>query len=159
MPNPLRIDGETRFYPIIGHPIGQVKSPTSLSQIMADRDFNGMVMPLDIRPEDLPAWLSAAKKVVNCDGIVITVPLKVSCMAFCERVSARAQAAGAVNIMIRDGDDWVGDATDGHGHMDGVVAQGFDVTGKPALLIGAGGAGAAIAYEILARGASELAVH
>ena len=43
--------------------------------------------------------------------------------------------------------------------MDGVEAHGFDVGGKPALLIGAGGAGSAIAYEILARGASELAIH
>lgn len=155
----LRIDGETRFFPIIGHPIGQVKSPAALSQVMAERNFNGMVVPVEVLPEDLPGWLTAAKKVVNSGGIVITVPLKVSCMEFCDRVSARARAAGAVNIMIREGDAWVGDATDGQGHMDGVALQGFDVAGKPALLVGAGGAGAAIAYEILARGAAELAVH
>ncbi|RWR29291.1 shikimate dehydrogenase [Sinirhodobacter populi] len=159
MPQPLRIDGETRFFPIIGHPIGQVKSPSSLSQIMADRDYNGMVVPVHVLPADLPGWLASAKKVANCDGIVITVPHKTPCMDFCDRISPRAKAAGAVNIMIRDGADWIGDATDGQGHMDGVAAQGFDVSGKPALLIGAGGAGAAIAYEILARGASELAVH
>lgn len=157
--NPLRIDGETRFFPIIGHPIGQVKSPAALSQIMADRGFNGVVVPVEVLPEDLPAWLATAKKLVNGGGIVITVPHKVDCMAFCDRITARAQAAGAVNMMIREGDLWLGDATDGQGHMDGVAAEGFDVAGKPALLVGAGGAGAAIAYEILARGATELALH
>lgn len=159
MTAPLRIDGETQIYPIIGHPIGQVKSPASLSQIMADRGFNGMVVPTHILPEDLGAWVAQAGAVRNCDGIVITVPHKVPCLAFCARATARAHASGAVNIMIRDGDQWVGDATDGHGYMDGIAAEGFDVAGKPALLVGTGGAGSAIAYEILARGASELALH
>ncbi|MFT4149932.1 MAG: shikimate dehydrogenase [Paracoccaceae bacterium] len=159
MTAPLRIDGETAFFPIIGHPIGQVKSPTSLSQIMADRAFNGMVVPVHILPQDLAGWLSQSHGVQNCPGIVVTVPHKGPCLAACTRVSARARAAGAVNIMIREGDGWAGDATDGEGYMDGIAAQGFDVAGKPALLVGTGGAGSAIAYEILARGASELALH
>lgn len=155
----ISVDGETRIFPIIGHPIGQVKSPASLSQIMADRGFNGLVVPLHILPEDLSGWLAQAKAMRNVNGIVITVPHKVPCLAFCARASDRAKASGAVNIMIREDDHWIGDATDGHGYMDGIAAEGFDVAGKPALLVGAGGAGSAIAYEILARGASELALH
>ncbi|MDO6966714.1 shikimate dehydrogenase family protein [Rhizobium alvei] len=159
MTQQLKIDGETRIFPIIGHPIGQVKSPASLSGIMADRGFNGMVVPIDIHPQDVAGWLAQARAMRNVDGIIVTVPHKVACLAFCARASARARASGAVNIMIRDGDDWIGDATDGHGYLDGIAAEGFDVSGKPALLIGAGGAGSAIAYEILARGATELALH
>lgn len=155
----LRIDGETEIFPIIGHPIGQVKSPTALSAIMAERGFNGMVVPVHILPEDLDAWLEQAIKMRNCNGIVVTVPHKVPCIAFCTKVTARAKASGAVNIMIRDGEGWIGDATDGHGYMDGIAARGFDIAGKSALLVGSGGAGSAIAYEILSRGASELAIH
>ncbi|TCT12461.1 shikimate dehydrogenase [Tepidamorphus gemmatus] len=159
MTAPLRIDGETRIFPVIGHPIGQVKSPASLSQIMADRGYNGMVVPVHVLPEDLAGWLAQARSMQNCGGIVVTVPHKGACLDFCERVTARARAAAAVNILVRDGDAWVGDATDGVGYMDGIAAEGFDVAGKTALLVGAGGAGSAIAYEILARGASELALH
>lgn len=155
----LKVDGETRVFPIVGHPIGQVKSPASLSRIMAGRGFNGLVVPVDILPGDLPGWLAQAKAMRNVDGIVVTVPHKVACLAFCARASARARASGAVNIMVREGDGWAGDATDGHGYLDGIAAEGFDVAGKPALLVGAGGAGSAIAYEILARGASEFALH
>lgn len=155
----LQIDGETEVFPIIGHPIGQVKSPTALSAIMAERGFNGMVVPAHILPEDLDAWLEQAIKMRNCNGIVVTVPHKVPCLKFCSQLTARAKASGAVNIMIRDGDTWIGDATDGHGYMDGIAARGFDVAGKSALLVGSGGAGSAIAYEILARGASDLAIH
>ncbi|MDO5604004.1 MAG: shikimate dehydrogenase [Paracoccus sp. (in: a-proteobacteria)] len=159
MTTPLRINGETAIFPIIGHPVGQVKSPAALSQIMADRGFNGMVVPVHLLPEDLPRWLSQAGTVQNCPGFIVTVPFKSACLDFCTGVTARARASGAVNIVIRDGDGWMGDATDGQGYMDGIAARGFDVAGKPALLIGAGGAGSAIAYEILARGASRLALH
>ncbi|WP_290686881.1 MULTISPECIES: shikimate dehydrogenase family protein [unclassified Haematobacter] len=155
----LKLDGETMIFPVVAHPVGQVKSPGALSQIMAERGFNGLVVPFHVQPEGLPAWLEGVKVMRNCGGIVVTVPHKIACLDFCSRVSDRARASGAVNIAIRDGDDWIGDATDGHGYMDGIAAEGFDVGGTPALLIGAGGAGAAIAYEILARGASELAVH
>src|SRR5690606_21793026 len=113
MAQPLRIDGETAFFPIIGHPIGQVKSPASLSQIMADRGHNGMVVPIHVLPEDLPGWLAQAAAVQNCPGIVVTVPHKAPCLAFCSRVTARARAAGAVNIMLRRDGGWIGDATDG----------------------------------------------
>lgn len=159
MTTPLRIDGETMIFPIIGHPIGQVKSPASLSQIMAERGFNGMVMPVHVLPQDLSGWLAQAHAMRNCRGIVVTVPHKGPCLDFCAGVSARAKAAKAVNIMIRDGDQWIGDATDGQGYLDGIAAEGFDFAGKDVLLVGAGGAGSAIAYEILARGASELALH
>src|SRR6218665_1679005 len=112
----LKVDGETIVFPIIGHPIGQVKSPASLSQIMAARGFNGIVVPIDIEPADLPIWLAQAHAMRNVGGIIVTVPHKVSCLGFCKRVSARAKASGAVNIMIREDDHWIGDATDGHGY-------------------------------------------
>lgn len=156
---PISVDGETKVFPIIGHPIGQVKSPAALSQIMADRGFNGIVVPVHVHPEDLDGWLSHAKAMRNVGGIVVTVPHKVPSLAVCNATTDRAKASAAVNIMIRDGDEWIGDATDGHGYMDGIEAEGLVIDGKTALLIGAGGAGSAIAYEILARGASELALH
>lgn len=159
MGKPLHIDGETLIFPIVGHPIGQVKSPTALSAIMAARGFNGMVTPAHVRPEDLSGWLAQVGTVRNTPGFIATVPHKAACLSFCTRLSPRAKAAGAVNIVMREGDDWVGEATDGIGMMEAVAAQGFDVAGKPALLVGIGGAGSAIAYEILARGASELALH
>lgn len=159
MTRPLHIDGETAFFPIIGHPIGQVKSPGGLSQIMADRGFNGMVVPIHVLPRDLAGWMAQAAVVQNCPGFIVTVPHKAACLPFCARTSKRAQMAGAVNIMIREPGGWVGDATDGLGFAEGVAAAGFDMAGQRALLVGAGGAGSAIAYEILARGASELALH
>lgn len=156
----LVLDGETRLYPIVGDPIGQVKSPAGLSAIMAARGVNGLVVPAHVSPGDLATFVAGAKATRNVDGIVATVPHKGPIAAFCDRLTERARMAGSVNIMVRGPDGlWTGDNTDGLGHMDGVAAEGFHVAGHPALLVGTGGAGAAIAYEILARGAARLAVH
>jgi shikimate dehydrogenase len=48
---------------------------------------------------------------------------------------------------------------DGHGFVGAVRAKGFDPVGKRALLIGAGGAGSAIAHALLATGVRELALY
>ncbi|MEI4485976.1 shikimate dehydrogenase [Frigidibacter sp. MR17.14] len=155
-----QIDGETLLYPIAGHPIGQVKSPTHLSALMARDAINALVIPAHVLPGDLGPWLESLERWQNVPGVVLTVPHKAAGLAFCSRVSKRARAASAVNILVRDPrGGWTGDATDGAGHLDGIAAHGFDVAGRRALLVGTGGAGAAIAYEILARGAATLALH
>jgi len=57
------------------------------------------------------------------------------------------------------GEQFHGDNLDGLGLTTAVARSGFSIGGSRVLLIGAGGAGAAIAYEILATGARELAIH
>lgn len=155
-----RLDGETRLYPILGDPIGQVKSPALLSAILAERGENALVVPMHVAPADLATTVTALKSVRNVEGLIATVPHKAATLALCDVPSERARYAGSVNVMRRLADGtWAGDNTDGQGYLDGVAAEGFDVAGKAALLIGAGGAGAAVAFEILSRGATELAIH
>lgn len=155
----LKLDGETRLYPIIGDPIAQVKSPTSLSAILASRGVNALVVPIHIGSEDLADFIKAARLVQNIDGIVITVPHKIAALEWCDETTDRAAFVGSTNIMRRLPDGrWWGDATDGLGYLDGIAKLGFDIGGKRALLVGAGGAGSAIAFEILQRGAAHLAL-
>lgn len=156
----MRIDGETRIFPIIGDPIAQVKSPALLSRGMAARGFNGLVIPVHVSADGLSDFMTCARKLHNVDGIVITVPHKPASLDYCDKLSERARFAGSVNVMRRQADgNWAGDNTDGQGYLDGVKACGFDIAGKRALLVGVGGAGSAIAYEILNRGANWLSIH
>ena len=48
-------------------------------------------------------------------GANVTLPLKEAAFALSAANSANAQRAGAVNTLIRDGDGWRGDNTDGIG--------------------------------------------
>lgn len=156
----MTLNGETRLFPIIGDPIAQVRSPQFLSAILAQRGVNALVPPLHVKPADLPALMAVLASTQNVDGVVVTIPHKVSALAYCTQVSERAVFVGSVNIMrkLPDG-GFVGDNVDGIGYLDGMAKEGFNVTGKRALLVGVGGAGSAVAFEILQRGARYLAIH
>ncbi|MCC0020765.1 MAG: shikimate dehydrogenase [Nitratireductor sp.] len=156
---PTRLDGETRLYVIIGDPIGQVKSPANLTRILQERGANAVLVPGNIKPEGVDAFMAGAVACLNMDGVIATIPHKQALLKHCGRVTKRATVAGAVNITRREGNAWIGDNTDGQGHVDAVLAEGGAVEGSRALLVGAGGAGSAIAYEFLDRGVKFLGVH
>ena len=153
------LNGETRVFPIVGDPIAQVKSPGLLSRRLADMGENAIVVPAHVVPDDFDGFMAGLETMRNVAGLVITVPHKQAAMGFCARVTRRVHFAGSVNVMRRTQAGWIGDNTDGMGYVDGILAAGGAVEGKRVLLIGAGGAGAAIAYEFLARGADHLAIH
>lgn len=155
----MQIDGETILFPIIGDPIGQVRSPKYLSEILASRGINAIVPPIHVERDGVPAFMAAFRAMHNVRGIVVTIPHKIVSLDVCDEVSERARFVGSVNVIRKEpGGRLVGDNLDGIGYVDGIEALGFSVTGKRALLVGAGGAGAAVAYEILDRGAAHLAL-
>lgn len=95
----------------------------------------------------------------NVDGVLVTIPHKNMALNLCEAATERARFVGSANVVRRAEEGWFGDNTDGLGYLDGLERHGFSVAGKSALLVGCGGAGSAIAFEILLRGARELALH
>jgi shikimate dehydrogenase len=89
----------------------------------------------------------------NVDGIIVTVPHKFDCHAFCATSSPRAEFLGAVNTIRRNADgSWHGDMFDGLGYVKAIESKGFALSGKKALLVGAGGAGSAIAHSLVLAG-------
>ncbi|SFU16083.1 shikimate dehydrogenase [Mesorhizobium sp. YR577] len=151
--------GETRLFPVVGDPIEQVKSPSAITRILAAHGENAIVVPMHVGAADLGHLVEALTKVHNVDGILVTVPHKFAALGYCASATERARFAGSANVIRKIENGWCGDNTDGMGFLDGIAREGFDIVGKSALLIGCGGAGSAIAFEILERGASELAIH
>src|SRR5262245_32020854 len=155
-----RLSGTTRISIIIGDPIAQVRSPELVSKRMAERGYDGILVPVQIGAEHLGSFMHAINLTKNIDGIVATVPHKFAAFEHCARVSERAELLRAVNVMRRDRDGgWSGDHVDGPGFVAGLRAAGLDPKGRRALVAGAGGAGSAIALELLTAGVLALAVH
>ena len=75
-------------------------------------------------------------------GLNVTVPFKQEAFAFADRLSQRAQSAGAVNTLSLGEDGAVlGDNTDGIGLVRDMVANlGWVISGQRVLVLGAGGA-------------------
>ncbi|GGF04247.1 shikimate dehydrogenase [Aliidongia dinghuensis] len=156
----MNLTGATRLNVILGDPIAQVKSPNGVTQAFADRGHDGLLAPVQVGVEDLGAFLAVADRLKNLDGIIVTVPHKFACFKHCRSASERADFLGAVNIMRRRPEGgWHGDMVDGLGFVGAVRAQGYEPEGKRALLVGAGGAGSAIALALVEAGVRELAIH
>lgn len=160
MAQTFQIDGATRIYPIIGDPIAQVKSPAGMTAGFAARGRNAVVVPIQTAVAHVDDFLRTAAHTGNIDGIIATIPHKVTALAHCATLSDRARIGGSVNVMRRNPDgSWHGDSLDGLGMLGGIRAHGGDPAGRRCLLVGAGGAGVAIAQALLDAGATELAVH
>ncbi|WP_256806844.1 shikimate dehydrogenase [Bradyrhizobium sp. Bra64] len=152
--------GATRLYVIIGDPIAQVRSPAGVTAAFAARGHDGILMPVQVAPADLPDFLSVATRLKNLDGIVVTIPHKFACYRACTSATERAHFLRTVNLMRRRADgSWHGDMVDGLGFVGAARAKGIDPRGMRALLVGAGGAGSAIALALVEAGVSELAIH
>lgn len=152
-------NGETRLFPVVGDPIAQVLSPTHMSRLFAERGCNAMVPPVWVGSTDLAETLGVFGRLRNLDGILVTVPHKAAALGLCSHTTDRARFVGSVNVMRKTESGWFGDNTDGRGFVAGIEAAGRPVTDARVLLIGCGGAGAAIALEFLERGAAHLALH
>ena len=152
--------GATRVIFIVGDPIAQVKAPAGVTRLLRDRGADAVVVPAHVRPADLAAFVATAARMPNVDGIIATVPHKFGMAALCDDATPAARSIGAVNVARRrPGGSWFGDMCDGHAYTAGLRKLGFDPRGRRALVVGAGGAGSAIAHALVDAGVSALSLH
>ena len=154
------LSGATRVHLIVGDPIAQVKSPFGMTQDFESRGQNAVCIPAHVASTHLSEWFKGISLARNFDGVIVTVPHKFDCFALCQSTSARAEFLRAVNTIRRNKDGtWHGDMFDGLGYVRAVQQKGCEPRGKKALLVGAGGAGSAIAHALVTSGVTHLAIH
>ena len=155
-----KLSGATRVHIIVGDPIAQVKSPFGMTQAFELNGKDAICIPAQVPTQDLTQWFKGVSLARNVDGIIVTIPHKFDCHALCATHSPRADFLGAVNTIRRNADgSWHGDMFDGLGYVKAIESKGFHLRNKKALLVGAGGAGSAIAHAMVLAGVSELAIH
>jgi shikimate dehydrogenase len=155
-----QLSGATRLYPIIGDPVKYAESPARLTSNFENRGHNGLCIPMQVREGDLNVVMTGLTALSNVDGILVTMPHKSTAFAYCTTSSERARMLGVVSVMRRNPDGtWHGDMLDGLAFVKAQADHGAHVEGARALLIGAGGAGSAIALALVEAGASELVIY
>ncbi|MGW4502914.1 shikimate dehydrogenase family protein [Micromonospora sp. NPDC004336] len=151
------IGGATRVYALLGDPIAQVRAPGLLNPVLARRGVDAVLVPVHVAPADLARVVGGLQRVANLDGMLVTVPHKAAVLALADRASDRARLAGSANALRREPDGtWTADTFDGDGFVRGLVAGGHRPRGRRVCVVGAGGAGSAIAVALLDAGVAEL---
>ena len=156
----LNVDGSTAVHFVVGDPIVQVKSPAYLSQEFQSRGFNAVVVPAHVQSRDVPRWFDGLESAKNVAGVIFTVPHKFAGFSVCTSTTPRATLLRAANVARRNGHaGWHGDMLDGTGFLAALRKTGCEPRGMTALLVGAGGAGSAIAEALMKAGLGRLRVH
>jgi shikimate dehydrogenase len=105
----------------------------------------------------LPRLLDAARTMAFA-GLNITYPCKQAVIPLLDGLSDEAAAMGAVNTVVFDGARAIGHNTDGSGWAWGFRRTLPEADLSRVVLLGAGGAGSAIAHAVLRLGARQLTV-
>lgn len=151
----MGLSAETRLLGVIGHPIGHSLSPRMHNASFAATGLDYLYLPLDVRPEALPAAV-AGLGALGFRGFNVTMPHKEKILPLLDSVDDAARLSGAVNTVIVEGGRMLGTNTDGPGFLAACAEAGVGFAGARVLVVGAGGAAAAISAAVLGAGAGHV---
>ncbi len=139
-------------YAVVGHPINHSLSPTIHSLFAAETKQSLDYQALDLDPDQFEHQVAELIE-AGFKGINVTVPFKENAWAIADKLSPRANDAGAVNTLIFQEDGSIaGDNTDGIGlTRDMITNHHILIKHRKILVLGAGGAVRGVLGPLLAQ--------
>jgi len=141
-----------QLFAIIGHPIAQARSPEVFNALLERGGHDGRMVALDVTPDTFAEVLVGLRGIANFGGLVVTVPHKLHAATLAHVRSDRVDIVGAANLLRPVDGGWAADLSDGIGFVEGLRQAGHDIASRAVAVVGAGGAGLAIAQTLLAGG-------
>ena len=145
-------------YAVFGNPIAHSRSPAIHARFAALTGqrliYERILAPVGGFATALDDFIAAGARGAN-----VTLPFKLDACAAATRLTARAEAAGAVNTLSFENGEIIGDNTDGVGLVTDLTSNaGVTLRGKRVLLLGAGGAAQGVILPLLQAGPTELVI-
>lgn len=137
---------------VFGDPIAHSLSPNMHNAAFRELGMECTYHAFRVIPENLKDALLGAKA-MGFGGVNLTVPLKQEAMSIVD-ADPLAQSIGAVNTVDFKDDGMTGYNTDGIGAKRAIEEQDVDIKDSNVLMVGAGGAARAIAFQFAKDGAN-----
>ncbi|KAI3449552.1 hypothetical protein Pfo_006217 [Paulownia fortunei] len=162
---PENVNADTKIFGVVSNPVGHSKGPLLHNPAFRHTGYNGIYVPLLV--DDIKEFF----RVYSCNdfaGFSVGIPHKETALSCCDEVHPLALSIGAVNTIVRRPTDGqlVGYNTDCEACITAIedafrerrIPNGQElhvspIAGKLFVLVGAGGAGRAIAFGARSRGA------
>ena len=108
---------------VFGDPVDE--NPSYIMEEAAFRaaGLNWRYLNLRVKAADLAKAVEGVR-VMNFSGFNVTMPHKVKIVPLLDRVADDAKLIGAVNTVWRDGDEFIGENTDGKGFLTSLIEDG-----------------------------------
>jgi shikimate dehydrogenase len=171
------MDGQTTLVGVMGWPIAHSLSPAMHNAAFEALGMNWAYVPMPVRPGEVGAAV-AGLRALGFRGCNVTVPHKEAVIPHLDCLPPRVARFGAVNTLIFDrlppgaggepgpgadcgaygGCTLTGENTDVQGFVRALRKEGYDPTGRRALIVGAGGAARGVIYGLCGAGAASVTV-
>ena len=119
--------------------------------------LNYRYLTLRVKKGDLPAAVAGAKA-IGMKGFNLTMPHKTDVIPLLDRLTQAAAIIGAVNTVVRENGQWIGENTDGKGFVRSLELENISLRGTHVTILGAGGAASAIGVECALAGAEKIVI-
>lgn len=151
------LDDENIKYAVIGDPVAHSVSPAMQNAAFMAAGLDERYGKYHVKPEELPEFVEFARR--NLLGFNATVPHKSALIPLLDEISPAALAAKSVNTVINRNGRLYGDSTDGYG-LETALFEAFklNIKGSTIVMLGAGGAAQATAFEFVSRSAAGLTI-
>lgn len=154
------IHGSTRVFQILADPIAQVRAPEVFNHVFQRFGIDAVLVPAQVAAADFAGYVNNTLRARNVDGLWLSIPHKTAMVGLLDRCDPLGRLVGAVNAVRRNADGSIeGALFDGLGFVKALDHFGLPIADRRALIIGAGGAGVAIAAALAQRGAGMLALY
>jgi 3-dehydroquinate dehydratase/shikimate dehydrogenase len=152
------INRDTEVFGVIADPVGHSLSPIVHNRAFAELKMNRVYLPFRVPRDDLSAFLEDCRE-MGVKGLSVTIPHKEAVLQYLTQADGAVRGIGAANTVLFDAQHITGLNTDFRAFMDSLDATMYDteaeqkMTGKTALILGAGGVAKAVAFGLLRRDA------
>lgn len=139
-----------------GQPVAENPTQVMMEAAFRHHGLDWRYLTIEVAPRDLAAAVVGARA-MGFRGFNCTIPHKVAVIEHLDGLGESASVMGAVNCVVRRGDQLIGENTDGKGFVKS-LKELVDPTGRRVLIFGAGGAARAISVEVALAGAAHITI-
>lgn len=147
----------TQHFGVVGHPISHSLSPTMFAAAFWEYNLDADCEKYDIDPAKLGEFLERVRS-EPIAGLSVTIPHKETIVPLLNAVDEKAKIIGAVNTVVNKEGKLKGYNTDWQGALK-AIEEVTDLSGKTVVVLGAGGAAAAIVYACRRAGATVIVLN
>jgi len=140
---------------MLGHPVAENPIDIMFDAVYSHYGLNWQFWKSDVPSLELLGPAVAGLVPLGYRGVGITVPYKVEVIPLLDEVDADVKAIGAANYLTIENGRLIGHNNDGKGVVKAIQKQ-RSLKGEHVVMLGAGGAGRAMAVEIAWAGAAQL---
>ncbi len=142
---------------MLGHPVAENPIDRMFDSVYSHYQLNWQFWKCDVRSETELGAAIAGVRALGFAGACITVPYKVMAIPYLDDIDADVRAIGAVNWMTVENGRLIGHNNDGKGVVK-AIKKVTPIADKRVTMLGAGGAGRAMAVELAWAGATHLTI-